>query len=331
MGIVRLLATGGTIATIGTGAAARPALDAGALGVASGLAVETEQVSQQPSWALGPEDMWRLAIRVRDVAGEDGVAGVVVTHGTSTLELSAFLADLYLAGDVPVVFTGAMRRADDPAPDGPTNLRASIELAGSAQARGLGVLVCFAGEILSAREAWKAERSAERAFIGLAGGVGRMGSDGPKIHRRPVRPRPFTTRVEPRVALVKAYPGAGGALLRAAVGAGVRGIVVEGFPGAGGVPPPMHAALGETRAAGVLIALASRAPFGRLPDAGGGTGSPLAGLDLMSAGDLTAEKAWVLLCAALGETADAGEARRRFEQVALGEGGDAWTSSAPRA
>lgn len=318
---VTLLATGGTIATVtAEGGRTAPSIAAGglaALAAGAGLPVRAEQVSQAPSWALAPDEMWGLAERARDAARTPGCIGVVVTHGTSTLEYGAFFADLALDSDTPVVFTGAMRRADDPQGDGPRNLLASVRVAASPEARARGALVCFAGDILAARDVWKAERDAERAFIGLGGAVGEVSDQRVRFFRDTPRSPTFAGAIDTRVALVKAYPGSGGAAVEAVLSAGATGLVLEGMPGAGGVPPGMRDALAHATERCRLVVLASRAPFGRIPDTGGGTGLPLRGLALVSAGALTAEKAWVLLCVVLGCIRDDDEAKRRFEEVSL--------------
>lgn len=319
---VALVATGGTIATVQTAAGTAPAVDADTLtAIVSdlGSSIRSEQFAQTPSWRLGAEEMWRLALRARDIAREPACRGVVVTHGTSTLEYGAYFADLALDVETPVVFTGAMRHADDPAPDGPENLRASVRVALDERARGRGVLVCFAGDILAARDVWKAERAAAHAFVGLRGRVGAVDARGVSFIRPRSRRTVFEGPVEPRVTLVKAYPGADGSGVEATVSAGARGLVVEGLPGSGGVPPAMRTALERAARSSALVVLASRAPYGRLPDTGGGTGSPLASLPLASAGDLTAEKAWVLASVILGTGATGADARRRFEAISLQE------------
>lgn len=318
-GFVRLLATGGTIATVTTSSGrTSPEVAAERLAAwvaATDVPVRAEQISQTPSWALGPAEMWALATRARDAAREPGCLGVVVTHGTSTLEYSAFFADLAHDGDPPIVFTGAMRRFDDPHSDGPGNLLAAVRVASAPDARGRGALACFAGDVLAARDVWKAERDAERAFLGLGGPVGTVIGTDVRFTRRTPRTRVFSGSIEAHVALVKAYPGADGSAIDAAVAAGTRGLVIEGMPGAGGIPPAMRDRLAAAVDRCSLVVLTSRAPFGRLPDAGGGTGSPLTGLALASAGDLTAEKAWVLACVVLGGAHS--QAKRRFEEVSL--------------
>ena len=152
-----------------------------------------------------------IATAARDAARQPEVRGVVVTHGTTTLEYTAFLADLFLDVDTPVVFTGAMRRADHADPDGPRNLRDAVEVAASDEARGDGALVVFSGRILHASGAWKARRMDLDAFVDLGGQLGRVSNGLIEVaatsEPRGRRPDPFAGRIDPNVALIKAVPG----------------------------------------------------------------------------------------------------------------------------
>ncbi|HEU4572234.1 MAG TPA: asparaginase domain-containing protein [Candidatus Limnocylindrales bacterium] len=312
-----LLTTGGTIATTtGPDGRSAPTLDPARIaGFAAdeALRIESRELSRVPSWQLPPEEMARVALAARDAARATPDGGVVVTHGTTTLEFTAFLADLVLDVDTPVVLTGAMRRADDPSPDGPANLRDAIAVAASLQARGRGALVVFAGRVVSGHRAWKARRTDADAFVDLGGDLGHVAGDDVTITNAVSRPPAFSGRLETRVRLVKAVPGDDGALVAVAIEAGARGLVVEALPGAGGVPPRMADALARA-AEGIPVAVTPRAPFGRIDGAPtGGTGEPLRDLDLLAPGPLTAEQAWLLLMAALGDGTDPADARRRFQ------------------
>lgn len=314
--VVRLLTTGGTIATtVDAGGRSAPTLAGARLAeraTVSGVTVEAIEIGRHPSWSLDSQAMADIAVAARDAARDPAIAGVVVTHGTTTLEYTAFLADLFLDASSPVVLTGAMRRADDPDPDGPGNLRDAITVAASGGARDLGAVVVFAGRVISARHAWKAHRSDRDAFVDLAGDLGRVAGGDVAIDRAVGRLRPFGGRLDSRVALVKAVPGQDGVFVRTAVAAGAHGLVIEALPGAGGIPPAMREEVGRA-AEDLPVVLASRAPYGRLPDQPlGGTGEPLLGVPLLSGGGLTAEQAWLLLMAVLAEAADGAEARRRF-------------------
>jgi L-asparaginase len=324
--VVRVLTTGGTISTTsdadGRTAPTLGAVDLAALADAGGVIVEARELTRLPSWQLDPSAIAAIAVAARDDARSLGAGGVVVTHGTTTLEYTAFLTALVLDVDTPVVFTGSMRRADDPAPDGPRNLRAAITVAAADEARGHGALVVFADRIIAAGRAWKARRFDADAFVDLGGDLGRV--DGSRLTIGPppgrVRP-PFSGRLDARVALVKAVPGMDGGLLAAALDGGARGLVVEALPGAGGIPPAMIDALGRAADA-VPVAVASRAPYGTLPaEPTGGTGDPLTGMGLLSAGPLTAEQSWLLLMAAMADEPSGDDTRRRFAAAAaaLGE------------
>ena len=319
---VRLLATGGTIATTTDPATGRsaPTLgpDVAALAAVDGVEVTVEVLAGEPSWALSPADMVAIAGRAAAVAREPGVDGVVVTHGTTTLEYTAFLADLLVDGDVPVVLTGAMRRADDPDPDGPANLRDSIAVAASAEARGSGAMVVFAGRIIAGRHVWKADRSRVDAFVDLSGARRTCAdlSAGLSLGRRKSRIG-FRPAIEPNVGFVKVVPGSSGAMIDAALAAGPTGLVIEALPGSGGITPWALPAL-SAAAARIPVVIASRAPFGtqaRVPT--GGTGEPLVGIPLLSAGRLSAEAAWLLLMVVLGQgPQDPAAIRAAFDRVA---------------
>jgi L-asparaginase len=321
---IALLTTGGTIATTTNASTGHTSPTLGVrladLADVAGINLAVEEVSKVPSWRLDPLEMVRIAKRAVTCAETAGVDGVVVTHGTTTLEYTAFLVHLLLRSDTPVVLTGAMRRADDPEPDGPANLRDAVLVAAHPEARGLGAMVVFAGRIIGGGRAWKANRSDREAFVDLSGrDVGSIHDDAISIDDRPARPQPFEGDLESRVRLVKLMPGADGGGIETAATRGTRGLVVEALPGSGGVPPGALEALSSV-AARIPVVVASRAPFGRQPETPtGGTGEPLAGIPLLSAQALSAEQAWLLLMLVLGEKlALAKEVRERFESVAAG-------------
>ena len=162
----RLIATGGTIASrrspqgLLSGATGAELLEASGLGQAG---IEVEDVGSRGSYAFTLADLTGLAGRVR-AALDDGVDGVVITHGTDTMEETAFLLDLVHEDDRPVVLTGAQRPFDSAAPDGPGNLAAALQVAASPAARGLGALLVFDGLAWQARGVRKVETLASAAF-----------------------------------------------------------------------------------------------------------------------------------------------------------------------
>ena len=316
---VRLITTGGTIATTSDRKSRRTkaALDSGGIAGLLGYDAEIDvtELALSPSWALMPSDFVRIASAARDDARSGRYRGVVVTHGTSTLEYSAFMADLLNDSAVPIVFTGAMRYANDPDADGPQNLTDAVRIADDPGARGHRSLVVFAGSIIGARWAWKLKRDQSDAFISTDGEPGRIGETVQMPQRAPAGPA-FESRLDEAVALLKVHPGMDVRILEAALSSGIRGLVIEAMPGAGGVPPHMHQAL-RGAAARIPVVIASRAPAGRVPSPPtGGTGEPLAAMNLISSGDLTSEKAWLLLMCALGQTSSQPAARDLFESYA---------------
>src|ERR687896_1025777 len=183
--------------------------------------------------------------RLRAAAAEaDAGRGVVVTHGTDTLEEVALLCDLVYAGEAPVVFTGAMRPASALGADGPANLYDAVVVAGASGAEGLGVLVSFAGAVHAARAVRKADSTAPDAFASpRLGPIGRVQEGRAWMARRVERFPPVpVASLDAVVHIVPAALGADGSLVDAALEAvadGLVGVVL----GAGHTPPPLLAAL----------------------------------------------------------------------------------------
>jgi L-asparaginase len=211
-----------------------------------------------------------------------------------------------------------MRRADQDAPDGPGNLRDAIVVAASDSARGAGALVVFAGRIIAAGRAWKARRVDLEAFVDLGDELGRVvdGRIEPSARLATIRRRaqPLAGRLDSHVELVKVAPGMSDWPFRA-LPEDTRGLVVEALPGVGGIPPGMIEGLAAV-ARRMPVVIASRAPYGQLPEAAtGGTGEPLRDVGLLSAGPLSAEQAYLLLMAVLGET-EPSDVATRFASAA---------------
>ncbi|HYN93856.1 MAG TPA: asparaginase, partial [Pilimelia sp.] len=263
MARVHLLATGGTIAsrrTDGGLSATTPAAELlAAAGPLPGIEVTVSDVTTVPSFALTGADVRGLLREVRRCLAGD-VDGVVVTHGTDTMEESAFLADLVHDDPRPVVLTGAQRPFDSPAPDGPANLADALRVAADPAARDLGVLLAFDGVVFAARGVRKLDTLRSAAFgapgrgpvLRVAGGAVVLLARPPRL---PALPLDLDAEL-PRVDVVACHQGADDALLRAAVAAGAAGVVLEAL-GAGNVSPPVAVAAAELVAGGLPVLVCS--------------------------------------------------------------------------
>ncbi len=285
---VVVLTTGGTIAS-------RPDPAGGVVAAATGeellsavpdlediADIRIEELFRIGGYLMTPEDMRQVARRIRELDAESDVAGVVITHGTDTMEETAYMVDLLYPGDKPAVFTGAQRNAAVSDTDGPRNLRDAVRLAASPEARGLGAVISMSGTVEGAREATKTHTSALRAFTSPGyGPIGEITDEGVYISRRRIRPDnlAFDLSELPRVDVVKLAAGTDGAFLRAAREAGAAGIVIEAF----GIGNTTRAVLDEVEAtvgSGVAVLVVSRCAEGRVAPIYGNGG----GYDLHQAG-----------------------------------------------
>jgi L-asparaginase len=274
--------------------------------------LECEDFSRLPGPHVTPEQMWRLARRAAAWLERPDVDGLVITHGTDTLEETAFFLHLVLTSDKPVVLLGSMHPSSDPDWDGPRNLQAAVHVAVSAEARGRGALVVLGGSVLDGAEARKLHSVKPAAFGAPGRGpVAIVEGELVRFLRAATR-RPTwqvagaeaglrVSRIEPRVDLVAAAAGADDRFVRCALASGVRGLAVEAF-GNGNVPPGLRAGLRAAIDAGVPVVVASRAVAGGVHPRYGyeGGGRDLVSFGVMTAGSLSALKARILLIVALG-------------------------------
>jgi L-asparaginase len=303
-----IIATGGTIASRPSDAGVVSSLSGEELTAAvPGLAdegpIEVHDLMNVNAFRISSHQMLEIARAGRAAASREGVAGVVVTHGTDTLEESAYLTDLLFGGDEPIVFTGAQRHAGSPGADGPANLLGAVQLARSPAAHGLGAVIAFAGRVDAARAGTKVHSYALGAFGAPQGGpLGELGPDGDfRLRYRPVRPTNLAgaDTIEENVALVKLVAGMDGAFVDVAVERGYRGLVLEGF-GLGNANDAVLASVTAAIEAGVTVMVTSRCPAGPVaPVYGHGGGYDLAQAGAILGGDLSGPKGRVLLMAAL--------------------------------
>jgi L-asparaginase len=268
--------------------------------------LELDDFARVPSFDMHGE--LALALARRALTHSARRVGVVVTHGTDTMEETVYLIDRLLPVDAgPVVLTGAQRGADERDADGPRNLRDAISVAASVQASHRGALIVFGGEIHAAREARKVHTSALRAFGSPGyGPVGHVDAGKVGFRRRPDRrpPLPVPDRLA-RVDLIRLYAGSDARFIRASIDSGAEAIVLEGT-GRGNANEQVVEGVRETVARGVAVVVCSRVAAGRVePVYGRGGGRDLADAGALFAGDLAGPKTRVLLQLALGAGIDA--------------------------
>lgn len=305
---VVLLATGGTIVSRNTPeSGATLAADGGSDLLASAgldpeLAVRVVDVMRTGSYALSFADMLEICSSIREALADENAVGAVVTHGTDTMEESAYLADLLHNDERPVVFTGAQRPADHPDPDGPENLKQAVAVAASAGARNQGALIVFNGRIFRAAGVRKIHTSDLQAFgdpdAGPAGRVSPAGEVELGTATRRLAPLPWAgpaASPAPRVDVIACHPGADGSLLAAALEAGSRGVVLQAT-GNGNANRSFVAVVGQAVAAGVPVIVSTRVQAGPVMAVyGGGGGKDLEAAGAISAGMLKPSQALALL------------------------------------
>ncbi|WKG02559.1 asparaginase [Mycolicibacterium sp. HK-90] len=295
-GRVVVITTGGTIATsTDANGVRRPTV--GGAELAEGLDVEVVEVMKKDSSQLTPRD-WDAIGTAAKKAVADGATGVVITHGTDTMEDTAMWLDVTYNGPAPIVLTGAQRSSDAPDADGPTNLRDAITVASSPAARDQGVLIMFAGDTFQALGTHKTTTQDLKAF----GGTPPIGSvaDDTFTLDHPAK-RPFLGDVPaataPPVAIVAAYPGDGAGPIDAAVAAGARGIVVEAL-GSGNAGEGVVDAVRRHAPAGVAFGISTRVPTGEVV-AEYGPGDDMVKAGAVMVPNLRPSQARVLMMAAL--------------------------------
>ena len=322
---VGLLATGGTIACV-TGEDGRmvPGLTAEELvasvpeleGVAS---IRTETRRNVSGFDMGPERMVEVARRARELLLTGEVDGIVVTHGTDTIEETMYVCEM-LAGEVtdrgPIVFACAMRASSESGADGPRNLLNAARIAVSPEARGRGVLLSVNDRIHCASWVSKLNTLHVETFQSVRGGpVGSMQAGEPVfLLDSPASPR--GTGIRGRVPLVKAYTGMQADVFDWHLDRGVDGLVVEGT-GAGNVPSAAAPGIERLLGAGIPVIVTSRCPYGpcESPYGGAGGGASLDYLGVLRAGHLNGPKARLALLVGLHETSTAAQLRAWLSDV----------------
>ena len=305
---MHLLGTGGTISGGSSGSLSASEISKLVPGLVPGLdgvaELSVEDFVTIGSSRMTPELQFRLARRARALFRErPELSGIVIIHGTDSLEETAFLLDLLGVAEKPVVFAAAQRPPRRSDTDGPRNLLNAIRIAAAEGMRGLGVLVTMNDEIHAACDLRKTHSIALNAFA--SPWVGPLGHvDGTRIYlfHRPARRLELDVdRVEPLVTLIRLFAGSDGSQVKAAVRSGQRAVVLEVF-GRGNIPPKVLDAVREARKQDVVVVFTTRTGGGRVE-----LGSESKRIGVLSGEDLDGLKARLVLVAAMGTTTDLDE------------------------
>ncbi len=315
--VVRVIATGGTIASRpGDDQLTGSALIEAVPQLAGVAQVEVEEFSRIGSSGMTPDHWLLLAKRINELLdAEPDISGVVVTHGTDTMEETAYFLHLTIKDLRPVVLTGSMRSATAISADGPANLLTAVRVAADTNAGGRGVLVVLNDEVHSARDVRKTDNNRIDTFLSAEwGALGVVDSDGVIFRRssetlHTVQALPSVAGVEalPAVPIVADFAGNDAMVLRSWAQQGVAGIVVQAF-GGGRTSPEMRRAISEIASEGIPVVLASRVPEGRVIGSGQQAQS-----GVVAGGDLPPHKARVLLMLALLHSRDGTEIQAIFD------------------
>jgi len=309
--MIVILFTGGTIAMRNDpgGAGTVPALTAEEIlnatrGIDAVTGVETEEWGAFPGPHMTVERMWSLRNRIREHLARSDVTGVVVTHGTDTLEETAYLVARSLPAEKPIVFTGAMRTVSDLGWDGPANLLEAVRVAASPETRGFGAMVAISGQIFAALDATKTNTHLLDSFE--SPGYGPLGvlDEGELIVHREMPPMPpivSPDRLGTPVDIIFVAAGSDSRLLDASRDS-ARGVVIAAM-GRGNVPPALVPPIERWIAEGKPVVLTSRTQGGRVGHTYGyaGGGRRLEEIGVIFGGSRRAQQARIDLMLALGD------------------------------
>jgi L-asparaginase len=304
-----MIFTGGTISMIidkHTGGAI-PSLSGGQIleridGLSALADIDVYEYGKYPGPHMTPHMMYELATITQDTLNQKDYDGVIITHGTDTLEETAYFLDLTIRSHKPVVVIGSMSHSDDPNWDGPQNIIDAVKTIASGQFQNVGVLTCLSGEINAASEVSKTHTLQRDTFMSFDfGPVGRI-NNGEAIFLRAPRLRKHIGLLEPvePVHLIKCYAGMDKTSFEAGIQAGIHGLVVEAM-GTGNVPPLAFDGIMDVLDTEIPVVLVSRCPVGKTDDVYGyyGAGRNLQMAGVIFAQYLNGQKARIRLLLAL--------------------------------
>ena len=284
-------------------------------GVEEYAEIEAYTFSSMPSPHMTLETMLKLSKFTTELVEREDIDGVVITHGTDTLEETAYLLDLTVKTKKPVVVTGAMRSGSELGYDGPFNLATSICTAISDEAVGRGVLVCFNGELNSASEVTKANSMALNAFrTPNFGPIGIVDNDNVIFYRDANHLEKYdVSEIEKQVALIKCVVDMDSSYIDYLIEKGCGGIVIEAL-GRGNVPPKMVEGIKKAIELEIPVVVVSRCFEGRVFESYGyeGGGKQLKDLGVIFGDTLPGQKARIKLILAINSGMNIHEVARAF-------------------
>jgi L-asparaginase len=279
--------------------------------------IEVVNFSEIPGPHMTPEMMMDLKNLISDLVDRDDINGIVVTHGTDSLEETAYFLSLTLYTQNPVVVVGAMRNSSELGYDGPSNLAAAVCTVIADEAQNKGVLVVMNNEVNLASEVTKTNTLSLDTFKSIAyGPLGIIDDNKLILHRDIVRKQHIHThKVEPCVDLFKVVVGMDSRLIKFSIDSGAKGIVIEAM-GRGNIPPKMLDGIKYAKEKNVPVVIVSRCHSGRVLDTYGyeGSGRDLVNLGCILGGNLPGQKARIKLMLSLGKTNDINEIKSIFEE-----------------
>jgi L-asparaginase len=269
-----------------------------------------------PGPHVTPEIMMVLSKQLRKRIAEKKFDGIVITHGTDTLEETAYLIDLAINTEIPIVFTGSMRNSSEPNWDGPKNLIDSIQVCLNENSKGIGTLVCMHGEVNAASEVTKIFSNEFETFQSLDfGNLGFVQNGRVIFNRLPRRLETIETqKINTNVDLLTVYAGMDEKFFKFSADSGAEGIVVEAL-GVGNVPPPAFEGIKYAVEKGIPVVLTSRCPAGETDYIYSypGAGKHLHDLGVIFTDYLNGQKARIKLMLALSKTTDRKILKKLFE------------------
>ncbi len=269
-----------------------------------------------PGPHMTPLLMMDLSKKIRELMHQEDYAGVIVTHGTDTLEETAYFLDLTIKTRTPIVVIGSMKNSSEPDWDGPRNLLDAIYICLNDNCRNIGVLVCLNGEINAASEVTKIYTEQIDSFTSLDfGNLGFVQNGRVILNRLPRKLETIETdNLVTNVDMLTVYAGMDDKFFKYSADSGVEGIVVEAL-GVGNVPPPAFEGIKYAVEKGIPVVLVSRCPAGETLDIYGypGAGKWLHKIGVIFADYLNGQKARIKLMLALGVTRDRKKLKKLLE------------------